>query len=360
MLAGRMVAFSSLDGAAAGGRRRPRVLPPLRHQVESEPPALGRGRAARRRLGFNTLRAERDWPDALVQAAATGRAGLHQRARSEARTTKPAGERGAPGPGGGRRRGGALDPGLRHGRLLGHGEGSGDLRVLAGRGRQPGASRGVGPSRRLGSRPGRHRAVRALGRPRRRGIPDPAPGRWPRALDRLPRAASVRSNRRAGAPDGRLHRHHRAQASGRGASRQRGSPGGGRRPRRPRVLRGGLRRARRLRRRPVSRPLRHPPGPRRRASRPWSSGWSICIRTTASACWTSAQQLHDGRLERLSIEYRYLHPTRGERWLHHVARVTRRDASGRAVKTFGVLRDITERTADARRPCGSRTRRSSG
>ena len=55
------------------------------------------------------------------------------------------------------------------------------------------------------------------------------------------------------------------------------------------------------------------------------------------------RQLHDGTLERLNIDYRYLHPTRGERWLHHVARVTRRDARGHTVKTFGVLRDITER-----------------
>jgi PAS domain S-box-containing protein len=55
------------------------------------------------------------------------------------------------------------------------------------------------------------------------------------------------------------------------------------------------------------------------------------------------RQLHDGRLERLIIDYRYLHPTHGEKWLHHVARVARRDATGRAVVTFGVLRDITER-----------------
>ena len=55
------------------------------------------------------------------------------------------------------------------------------------------------------------------------------------------------------------------------------------------------------------------------------------------------EELHDGRLERLSVEYRYLHPAHGEKWLHHVARVTRRDAGGRVVKTFGVLRDITER-----------------
>ncbi len=55
------------------------------------------------------------------------------------------------------------------------------------------------------------------------------------------------------------------------------------------------------------------------------------------------QELHDGRLERLAIEYRFLHPTEGEKWLHHVAGVARRDAAGRAVQTFGVFRDTTER-----------------
>ena len=54
------------------------------------------------------------------------------------------------------------------------------------------------------------------------------------------------------------------------------------------------------------------------------------------------QELHDGRLERLSIEYRYLHPTQGERWIHHMGRVAARDDTGRTVKSFGVLRDITE------------------
>ena len=56
-----------------------------------------------------------------------------------------------------------------------------------------------------------------------------------------------------------------------------------------------------------------------RASSLSSSGSSICIPTIASACWTQRQELHDGRVERLTIEYRYLHPTAGERWLHHVA-----------------------------------------
>jgi len=52
-------------------------------------------------------------------------------------------------------------------------------------------------------------------------------------------------------------------------------------------------------------------------------------------------QLHAGRLERLTVEYRFMHPTRGERWIHHVGRVASRDADGRALKTFGVMRDIT-------------------
>jgi PAS domain S-box-containing protein len=54
-------------------------------------------------------------------------------------------------------------------------------------------------------------------------------------------------------------------------------------------------------------------------------------------------RLHDGRLERLSFEYRYLHPDRGETWIHHLAGVAKRDATGRAVQTFGVFRDITDR-----------------
>jgi signal transduction histidine kinase len=54
------------------------------------------------------------------------------------------------------------------------------------------------------------------------------------------------------------------------------------------------------------------------------------------------EQLHSGELEQLSIEYRFLHPDRGERWIQHVASVTSRDARGRTVKSYGALRDITE------------------
>jgi formate hydrogenlyase transcriptional activator len=55
------------------------------------------------------------------------------------------------------------------------------------------------------------------------------------------------------------------------------------------------------------------------------------------------RQLHDGKLERLNIEYRFRHPSQGEKWIHHIGVVATRDATGRTVKSFGVLRDITER-----------------
>jgi PAS domain S-box-containing protein len=53
------------------------------------------------------------------------------------------------------------------------------------------------------------------------------------------------------------------------------------------------------------------------------------------------QKLHDGRLERISIEYRYLHPTQGQRWIHHLARVSVRDAAGHTTRSYGAVRDIT-------------------
>ena len=54
------------------------------------------------------------------------------------------------------------------------------------------------------------------------------------------------------------------------------------------------------------------------------------------------RQLHDGLLERLVGEYRYLHQSRGEIWIQHVARVTGRDQAGHP-RTAGVFRDITAR-----------------
>ena len=52
-----------------------------------------------------------------------------------------------------------------------------------------------------------------------------------------------------------------------------------------------------------------------------------------------------GTGDRVADEYRFRHPTRGEIWFHHVARVVERDATGRAVRTVGVIQDITERKA---------------
>ncbi len=54
------------------------------------------------------------------------------------------------------------------------------------------------------------------------------------------------------------------------------------------------------------------------------------------------RQLHEGSLERLSEEYRFVHPARGQRWIHHVARVAGRDADGCTLQSYGVLRDITQ------------------
>ncbi len=55
------------------------------------------------------------------------------------------------------------------------------------------------------------------------------------------------------------------------------------------------------------------------------------------------ERLHSGEVDRLSIEYRYEHPALGERWIHHLAGNAARPEGRRAVRTFGVLRDVTER-----------------
>ncbi len=55
------------------------------------------------------------------------------------------------------------------------------------------------------------------------------------------------------------------------------------------------------------------------------------------------QRMQTGGLDRVSLEYRYLHPSEGEKWIQHIGGVARRDAAGRALRTYGVFRDITER-----------------
>jgi transcriptional regulator with GAF, ATPase, and Fis domain len=55
------------------------------------------------------------------------------------------------------------------------------------------------------------------------------------------------------------------------------------------------------------------------------------------------RELHEGPREKVSLEYRYVHPARGDLWIHHVAGVARRGADGHAAATYGVFRDTTER-----------------
>ena len=52
-------------------------------------------------------------------------------------------------------------------------------------------------------------------------------------------------------------------------------------------------------------------------------------------------RLNDGGLDRVTVEYRYLHPTQGVEWLQQVTHVFKRHESGRAAVTLGVVRDVT-------------------
>ena len=164
----------------------------------------------------------------------------------------------------------------------------------------------------------------------------------PSALDCRAGATAVPRHRFDAEPHGLLHRRHRAEARRATRARQRGPPGRrgsnwpGSASTRPTSRLARCTRTTACATSPAS--LRRPV-----ACRCCSSGWSTCTPTTASACWTLREQLHDGRLDRLSVEYRYLHPVRGELWVHHLAGVAARDAAGRAVRTYGVFRDITER-----------------
>jgi two-component system, LuxR family, sensor kinase FixL len=54
----------------------------------------------------------------------------------------------------------------------------------------------------------------------------------------------------------------------------------------------------------------------------------------------SRQSLHAGKVDRISLEYRYLHPADGLKWIQQVGRQNPQDSTG--VRTFGVVRDITQ------------------
>lgn len=55
------------------------------------------------------------------------------------------------------------------------------------------------------------------------------------------------------------------------------------------------------------------------------------------------QRLLNGTLDRVEIEYRYQHPARGLRWIHHRVDVAQRYEDGMALLLYGVLQDVTER-----------------
>lgn len=55
------------------------------------------------------------------------------------------------------------------------------------------------------------------------------------------------------------------------------------------------------------------------------------------------QKQRDGEQDKVTVEYRYLHPQRGTIWIHHLSHILKRDATGHSIRTIGVLRDITVR-----------------
>ena len=248
------------------------------------------GERLRHLIALQTVHEEREWPDVFVTRLRVLGADARRCPRTTGDGRRAARGRGAPEPGGRLRRGGPLDPGLRDGDLLGHGTGTCDLRVLAGRDHRPGAFPGVGPSRRLA-------VVReAIERSAHAGEPIDVEYRIIRPGDGrvrwicLPWAADVsRSPGAARTPDGRLHRHHRAEdVPKRRFARARLAW--------PRPPTSPASRSSRwtgphghVRRRPVSRTLWDPRSGAG-APDPGNSGRSTCTPTTPRGCSRSARR----------------------------------------------------------------------
>jgi PAS domain S-box-containing protein len=57
----------------------------------------------------------------------------------------------------------------------------------------------------------------------------------------------------------------------------------------------------------------------------------------------ASKGVREGGLDRFAIEYRYMHPSHGLLWLHHLAHVLKRNADGHATSSVGVIWDITDR-----------------
>ncbi|MCK7517070.1 MAG: hypothetical protein MZV64_04795 [Ignavibacteriales bacterium] len=143
---------------------------------------------------------------------------------------------------------------------------------------------------------------------------------------------------------------------------ERGAPGGGRRPRRPRVLRGGLRPAARSTSTTGSASICGLPPDQEQGLQ--AAG--VLDRAPApgrprSACWTQREQLHDGKTgaARRRVSLPASDPRREVDSSHGPRHSARRRPAARSGRTASSATS-PEQTAGARRPCGSRTRRSSG
>jgi PAS domain S-box-containing protein len=55
------------------------------------------------------------------------------------------------------------------------------------------------------------------------------------------------------------------------------------------------------------------------------------------------RKAHEGKIARYDVEYRYLHPAQGEKWIHQLGCVATRNPTGRVIRSYGVFSDITER-----------------
>ena len=298
MLAGRAVVLHSLDDAARGRRDRPRERPLDRHQVEPDPSARGGGEPPVGALAFNALRAERDWPDALVKRLAAGRrrSSPTRSARrrhelslreSEERLALAADSAEAA----------AVDAWLPHGRLLGHRQ----ARAIFGYRARTSSSRSTLSRTSVAPRRPGASSARPSSRSARRDEPYAMEYRLPpqrpplvRWID-LPRSPQPDA---AGEPR-RLMGVSMTSPSGSAPRRRSGRA----RPawRRRADLAGlafyevDFARRHRLRRRPLPRPLRRSARAAATASGRSSSGSSTCTRTTASASWTSASSCTTGR-----------------------------------------------------------------
>lgn len=54
------------------------------------------------------------------------------------------------------------------------------------------------------------------------------------------------------------------------------------------------------------------------------------------------RSLVGGAVDRVSAEYRYVHPVKGVRWIHQLTRIVSRSRNGGGPRTVGVVRDITQ------------------